>query len=390
MKIKCLKIEQSIGVFYLAVVSSKVLEKVCYSKAAKFEAGDIVGGQRDPNSKSLSEISDFVQTENAAIPNSIILAANYTEEDEFVTEPEEMWTIEGDNGNIFINIPDPNLKICSVVDGQHRLRGIVESGLDMELPCSIFIDLPPSLQALVFATINFNQRPVDKSLAYQLFGYQLDDSKSSLWTPDILAVQLSRKFSSEGPFKGRIRLIKSKSLKNKSGWSISSAAFIGGVSSLISSNLNKDKYAINRRIVLGVAGRKALDANERLPLRQYYIQANDKAIQLVLERYFTAAKQYLWDGRDDADIVFKTVGVAAQFKFLKYLLQEDDGWKSDELYFDEKMKAIEGLDFTDEYFQPRSATTARLVNVFKLKLKMVSGDGMDPEIFAACGVPYQK
>lgn len=386
MRIQCLKIEQPIGEYYVAVVRSSFLENVCYTKTAKFESGKIVGGQRDVNSKSLHEIRSFVQTENAAIPNSIILAANFTEEDSFVTEPEQAWSVEEDGGGLYLNIPDENLRICSVVDGQHRLKGVIESGVDMQLPCSIFIDLPPTLQALVFATINFNQKPVDKSLAYQLFGYQLDDSKSSLWTPDILAVQLSRKFNLEGPFKNKIRLIRSKTKPVDHGWSISSAAFIGGVSSLISSNLNKDKYAINKKIFMGVAGRKALDPNERLPLRNYYIQGNDKAIQLVLERFFTAMSSHLWDGRDNEDIVFKTVGIAAQFKFLKELLLENADWVKDEAYFSNKLKKLKEVDFSGEYFQPRTATTVRVVNVFKLKIGMIGSDDLDEEVLKACNL----
>lgn len=386
MKIRCLKIEQPIGDYYIAVIKSSVLEKVCYTKAAKFESGKISGGQRSTNSKSLNEIKHFVQTENAAIPNSIILAANFTETDELVSDPDQVWSIEEEDGGLFLNIPDEELKICSVVDGQHRLKGVFESGKDIQLPCSVFLELPPTLQALVFATINFNQKPVDKSLAYQLFGYQLDDSKSSLWTPDILAVQLSRIFNSEGPFRDKIRLIKYSGRVSSSEWSISSAAFIGGVSTLISSNLNKDKYAMNKKTFTGVAGRKALSSNERIPLREYYIQGNDKAIRLVLERFFAAMSSYLWGGRNDDDIVFKAVGIAAQFRFLRDILLQNNDWVRDEEYFDKKLNVLNDLDFNSEYFQPRTATTVRVVDVFKLKVGMIQPDGLDGEVLTAAKV----
>ena len=45
MKIECLKIEQPIGIFYLAVIKASVLEKICFTKSAKFQYGEIVGGQ---------------------------------------------------------------------------------------------------------------------------------------------------------------------------------------------------------------------------------------------------------------------------------------------------------------------------------------------------------
>jgi hypothetical protein len=41
----------------------------------------------------------------------------------------------------------------------------------MQLICSIFFELPKPYQAQLFATINSTQKPVDKSLTYELFGY---------------------------------------------------------------------------------------------------------------------------------------------------------------------------------------------------------------------------
>ena len=307
-------------------------------------------------------------------------------EDNYLTEPEEAWSVDYDEEEkkLLITIPDENMKACAVVDGQHRLKGVLSSGEDMELPCSIFLELPPSLQALVFATINFNQKPVDKSLAYQLFGYQLDESNSSVWTPDLLAVQLSRRFNAEGPFKNRIRLIKNKVKERQDGWSLSSAAFISGVSSLISSNLNKDKYAINKKTFLGISGRKILDPASRLPLRRYYIDGNDKAIETVLERYFNAIQHHLWSGKDQSSIVFKTVGISAQFRLLKDLLVDDDSWIKKEDFFQERLQPISNVNLDNEYFQARSATTSRILNVLKLKLGMIDEKGLDEEVVNAC------
>ena len=45
----------------------------------------------------------------------------------------------------------------------------------MELLCAIFVDLPKPFQAQLFATINSTQKPVNKSLTYEMFGYNVDD-----------------------------------------------------------------------------------------------------------------------------------------------------------------------------------------------------------------------
>ncbi|HCD3582856.1 TPA: DGQHR domain-containing protein, partial [Escherichia coli] len=99
-----------------------------------------------------------------------------------------------------------------IVDGQHRIEGLkkaIESGelaADFDLVCAIYFELPAPKQAEVFATINFNQQKVDKSLAYQLFGYDLDSVDSEFWSPDTLAIYLTRLLDKEdnSPLKGRI------------------------------------------------------------------------------------------------------------------------------------------------------------------------------------------
>lgn len=56
-------------------------------------------------------------------------------------------------------------------------------------------DLPLAYQAYLFATININQRKVDKSLAYEQFGYNLDDEEPESWAPDKLAVFFTRRLN---------------------------------------------------------------------------------------------------------------------------------------------------------------------------------------------------
>jgi hypothetical protein len=50
-----------------------------------------------------------------------------------------------------------------------------EEHRDMELLCVVFIDLPTPYHAYIFATINFNQKKVDRSLTYPV----------SLWQPGL-------------------------------------------------------------------------------------------------------------------------------------------------------------------------------------------------------------
>jgi hypothetical protein len=43
----------------------------------------------------------------------------------------------------------------------------------MSLVCSVYFDLPRPFQAQLFATINSTQKRVDRSLTYELFGYNI-------------------------------------------------------------------------------------------------------------------------------------------------------------------------------------------------------------------------
>lgn len=382
MRIPCLRVVQPIGEFYLANISSTVLASSTYSRIAEFDNGIIEGTQRNIKDARVAEIGHYLTTANATIPNTIILSANYYSNDHFETDEQKRWNIVEENGVYFLDIPDVNLALCSIIDGQHRVRGIDKSGLEMELPCSVFIDLPPSLQAYIFATINFNQQKVDKSLAYQLFGYQLDDSKSNAWSPDILGVKLSRKFNEDGPLKGRIVLIKSAREKRDE-WQVSSASFIEGVVSLISGDSKKDKYAVNKKSTFGVEGRSSLLDNRAYPLRKLYISGNDKAILQIIEKYFRGLSKTLWVDRESTDIVFRTVGIAAQFSLLKYLLSHEIVAVNAEIDFDAPLADLRGLKFDENYFSARTATQKRLLDTFLLRLGHIGTDDLDQSIIQA-------
>ena len=358
---------------------------MCFTKPADIYEEFISGNQRRLNEKRAKEIAGYLKTENASIPNTIILSANYDEDDNLLVDPDQAWRFEASPNSDSLGeiiIPNDKLRICSVIDGQHRLEAFRYSDDQMQLPCSIFLNLPPALQAYIFSTINFNQQKVDKSLAYQLFGYQLDDSSPTSWSPDMLAVRLSRRFNQEGPFKDRIILIKGSG-EQKSGWNISSASFIEGVVSLISPNPKMDKYVIAKRGVLGHNTRQDLERNEKYPLRALYISGNDKAVSDVIYRYFEAIEELLWCDLPSDNIVFRAVGISAQFSFLKYLLTEGVVEISKELDFRPALRGLKGLSLEGEYFSAKSATKKRVLDALKLKCEFLSREDVSDELYEA-------
>lgn len=391
MKIQCLEVKQPLGVFYIASISASVLKKLTYSRITQIDGVEISGSQRGIEESRVNEIASFLQTNTAAMPNSIILSVNYYDDDNLETDPDKAWSLVHDKEGLFINIPDESLRLAAIVDGQHRISGFKKCDVDMQLPCSIYFDLPSSLQAFIFSTINFNQKKVDKSLAYQLFGYQLDEGKKDFWSPDILAVKISRELNvrSDSPFFRKIQIIKISSVNDERidnaeiSWSISSASFISGVVSLISGNPKKDRYELAKKRVFGLNTRADLSKNDKYPLREYYREGNDLAIMMVIERFFSSMQKHLWEGQSSNSILFRTVGIAAQFDLLKTLLNSKSVILNRDLSFDEFGQRLRGISLEGDYFSPKSATKKRLLQVFKLKLGLITEDECEPEIVNA-------
>ena len=137
----------------------------------------ILGSQRKEKKTRLDEIASFVQTTEATFPNAIILGANYDHDGQYIDDEANRWrAIDDGNERWTIQIPSVELKSASIIDGQHRLHaferlpdGAVQR--KMELLCVVFLELPSPYHAYVFATINFNQKRVPKSDAYEMFGF---------------------------------------------------------------------------------------------------------------------------------------------------------------------------------------------------------------------------
>ena len=82
------------------------------------------------------------------------------------------------------------------------------------------------------------QKPVDRSLTYELFGYNVSDEPEEYWTPDKLAVFLARKLGtqSSSPLKGKIAVSPKRdealvALGQQAAWKVSTAVVVdAGVS----------------------------------------------------------------------------------------------------------------------------------------------------------------
>lgn len=330
IEIHAIKVTQPYGEFFQTVMSADDLLKCIYVNQAEMDDGEISGVQRKESTPRALDIAKFIDSDEAAFPNSIILSVNHNEDGTPATEDDKWEFKESDNGLYKIIIPNINIRLCSIIDGQHRLLGFkYAKNRGIQLPCSIYNSLPPSNQATIFSTINFNQQKVPKSLAYRLFGYSLDDISREYWPPDLLAVYFSEKFnkSEEYPF---YRRLKNRVLNEvtENDWSISSSVFIDGVLSLISKNPRADRYIINAidsdEKGKGRGRLENKNSKDKSPLREFYIKGNDKAIEQILTIYFSTIKEHFWTNEciEQGTVLVRSVGVSALFQFLRKKLMD--------------------------------------------------------------------
>ncbi|KAA9278725.1 DGQHR domain-containing protein, partial [Escherichia coli] len=285
MKLPAIRIEQPLGEFYVVSITAETLLKVCYTIRAEILddveeksvsnfgtfINKIVGNQRSANTSRLEEIKRYTETVDVSFPNSIILGVNYHPDGTLVTNEDERWTIEN-VGDGFYNLIIPSEeKMASIIDGQHRVFGFVNSRRkDINLLCSVFLDLPLAYHGKIFTNININQRRVDKNLAYNLFQFDMEQGEPSSWSPETLAVYFARVLSEDknSPLHEKIKL---GVINGNSSSTISMASIIDGVLSLITNNPKADRDKLQTKTVSEGRDRSMLfDVPSKAPLRNLY------------------------------------------------------------------------------------------------------------------------
>jgi DNA phosphorothioation-associated DGQHR protein 1 len=340
-----IRVQQPLGNFYAFSLRADALNKITYSLPAEVRERleheesenkggySIFGSQRTEKKTRLQEIASYIQTTDATFPNAIILAANYSQEGLYIEDEKLQWTTR-DQGNGFWNleIPSQDTPCASIIDGQHRLHafkhlppGAPERA--MELLCVVFLELPTPYHAYVFATINFNQKKVDRSLAYELFGFDVDERPAQLWSPETLAVYLTRLLNTEDGspmYRSIFPAADSEAIfsNNSDGAGlvrISMATVVDGILRVLSKNPQEDRNTV-RRPGNKEIGRKSLAPIKGLPLREFYINGNDKAIYDILCNYFSAVAAKIWTPAGANSYLKKTVGIQAAFDILRDIL----------------------------------------------------------------------
>lgn len=402
--VPALKVDQQLGTYYVVVLPAHLLLETCYSD--KLRAVPEVDGvnykldgtQRGLDQGRLNSIAQYISRVDSAFPNSIILAANFSEEDGTIEEDlSRRWIVQQDASGLYsLTIPTRE-KLAAVIDGQHRLFAfaLVDKNiprLDTQLICSIFLDLPKPYQAQLFATINSTQKPVPKSLTYELFGYNISEEHADHWSPDKLAVFLSRKLNAEedSPLKDRIIIAPENDFligvskdegkdKKQKKWKLSMATIVEGILRLISSNPKRDTSELltpkpKPRGELINSTRK-----DKSPLREMYIECNDQIIYLIVKNYLTAVDRIFWDKAKPESFIIKTVGIQALLDILRKLCGDAINAKNISVeYFVNRLAGAKDVDFGGTIFQNASGSgRTKIRKCIELHIGLLSYDALE-------------
>jgi DGQHR domain-containing protein len=126
------------------------------------------GIQRRLQISRINDIRNYLETnENNFFPNSILLSVDVSKVENF----EEQYLCYEEKETGYFDLPD-NLKF-TVIDGQHRLAGLFISDpniiKEFELVSILLFNISLSTAAKLFADINGKQKPVNRSLIYDLY-----------------------------------------------------------------------------------------------------------------------------------------------------------------------------------------------------------------------------
>ena len=337
-----IEISQPIGTFYLGKIKASSLRGAVRITR---KSENIDGQQRDASVKRIREIARYCMDPDATFPTSIILSI----------ETSENVHCEITEGGIILDFENT---FGEVIDGQHRLLGILESSYedDFELPIVFMLNPTVEEKAYVFSIINSKQKNVNPSLIYDLF--DVSEHRSPQKTVHLLARALNSR--DDSPFYKRLKML-GKNSEDQQKATLSQGTFSKRILKLITKDADKDCVDIK-------LGNK-LRLNPDLIFRETFVKDRDDIMLKILMNYFNALRNVFtseWENPKE-NILWKSTGFNAMIdclpKFYQYGLEQKS--LKVEMFqglfetFSEYLTAKQ-LRLTSEFFGSGEAETKRL------------------------------
>jgi DGQHR domain-containing protein len=313
------EISQPVGPFYVGVIRADSLLSICKFdyRRMQFKSGhvDFLGIQRELNPKRINEIKQYIKTVDACFPTSIVISI-----DEKCARIDDTDISGAKILRIFEHVDEaqPELSIpldqvASIIDGQHRLKGLEEAGKgDFELTVSIFVGADDATEAMIFLIVNLAQTKVNKSLVYDLFS--IATSRSPEKTCHEIVVALDK--MDESPFKDRIKRL-GTATEGRFGESLSQATIVKGILPYITGDPLADRDQGKR---FGFWDESLVrDISKRI-FYEFFRRGEDAKILDNLLNYFTAIRDRwpsAWERTGTGNIINRTNGFNGFIRFLR-------------------------------------------------------------------------
>ena len=346
-----IKIQQPIGVFYIAAIDWADIIEIAHADIRRIETKEkrdvetYLGIQRELSPNRVNEIARYVKLIDATFPTSIILSIRQAD-------------IRIEATKLIIN---KSKDVAKIIDGQHRIEGI-KKGYDssngpFQLNVTIFVEMDLEDQAIVFSTINKAQTKVNKSLVYDL--YEFAESRSPQKTCHNIARLLNKE---DSPFKDKIKVLGRAEDKEKE--TITQATFVESLIKYISKDPMSDRDMLKR----GKRLNRVEGKEEKIYfLRNLFIEESDDKIAKIIWNYFDAVKKKwpdAWNTTKTGNILNKSTGFSALMRFFKdsYLSfgRIGDVVTVDEFYSIFSKITLENSDFNPEKYKPGQSGQAQL------------------------------
>ncbi|MDP3803114.1 DGQHR domain-containing protein [Brevundimonas sp.] len=347
IRLKALRVRQPIGDMYVVSMPHDIVTRVSDFDVRRLidderEVETYLGIQRPLNVKRAQEIATYVNFVDATFPSAIILAVS----DEYASFDAVTSEVELRNHKVGDDVPSKMMRdLAKVLDGQHRIEGLKGfRGESFDVSVTIFIGADISDQAYIFATVNLEQRKVNRSLAYDLF--DLAKSRSPEKTCHNIAVAFDK--DTKSPFYHRIKRL-GTATDGRDGETITQATFVDGLLQHISRQPKIDRDLLLRKKRLPSPSERDL---EETPLRGFFVAEHDLELAQIYDAYFRAVQDrwpVAWASREDGYILNRTNGYRALSRFFRTAFRSfSKGLKP--VGYDEFRAVFDGVHLRDEDF----------------------------------------
>lgn len=368
LKLPVLKVDQPIGVFFIASMKAKDLVSISYSDVRRLakdrrDLEKYLGIQRPVSPSRIKQIKKYIESPDATFPTSVILSV-----DEKCAELEDIGDGLGyltlrpfDSDDEFLESSINTKKIAKVIDGQHRIAAFMDEKenwtfddetRNFDINVAIFIGADVAEQANVFATVNLQQTKVNRSIVYDLT--ELAKTPSPFKTCHNVAVVLDAEKTS--PFYERIKRLGTATPGRKKE-PLTQQSFVESLVKFVSSDPVAD-----RNLLLDGKKLKRADLKELQdrPFRNLFIDGDELDIAEILFNFFDAVREKWPNSWQAVDVTGNLLPRSNAFKALmKYL--KDDVYLSvvrDDIgrvpSKEEFLPFFDDIDLTDEDFTARN------------------------------------